>query len=266
MNKMKTVPVSFDATQFLHYCQQYGKEHDESFLPQDTFMPDDDHPTYLLFEAIRAHFQDIDYVYGFLPEEKVNARRCWESLGFTIERFSYVLTYRAQDTPEVRVPEGYDLVSLQRTDKMSLHEFCTLWNRNYAGTPGAMGATPEYLLSTFDESLYLPDGTLLLRHGDRPVGTVHVCRDEQDAQAAFVDMVSVHPDYRGQGLGRLLLRSAIQVARQNGLYPVSLSVNAENESAVELYLSEGFVKDTVMVCYRLNIVDLRLKKPMPAPG
>lgn len=66
-------------------------------------------------------------------------------------------------------------------------------------------------------------------------------------------MLSVHPEYRGQGLGRLMLRAALGVALRQDLSPVYLSVNAENDSAVGLYLSEGFVKDIAMVCYTLAV-------------
>jgi ribosomal protein S18 acetylase RimI-like enzyme len=64
-------------------------------------------------------------------------------------------------------------------------------------------------------------------------------------------MLSVIPDHRGRGLGRLMLRKAIAVALRNDLHPVYLSVNTRNDSAVRLYLSEGFTEMSVVVCYRL---------------
>ena len=35
---------------FIEYCQRYGPEHDESFLPGDKFQPNDNNPTYLLLD------------------------------------------------------------------------------------------------------------------------------------------------------------------------------------------------------------------------
>ncbi|MHC6175725.1 N-acetyltransferase family protein [Glutamicibacter endophyticus] len=50
----------------------------------------------------------------------------------------------------------------------------------------------------------------------------------------------VHAAFRGQGLGRELLRRAVAYAEHRGERALSLSVEAEN-FARELYFSEGFV-------------------------
>jgi ribosomal protein S18 acetylase RimI-like enzyme len=47
----------------------------------------------------------------------------------------------------------------------------------------------------------------------------------------------------------LLLRHAVGFAVQNRFGSVVLSVNAENESALRLYQSEGFSVIETMVCY-----------------
>jgi mycothiol synthase len=296
---MKTVRVSPEnVAKFVRYCRRYGAEHDESFLPDDSFVPTDDYPAYLLYAgndvvgavelmrpqwlrkrgrgrlaifhsvdpsleayaamltAIRPHAQGLNDVYGFVPEAKADIRRCWEALGFTLERYAYLLAYRDREAPQAAVPEGYSMTSLERNDETGIRELCDLWNRNYEHQPGFVGATPEYIRETFDnETEYVPGGVLLLRHGKKAVGTAHVFQDNEEEQAAEIGaeigMVSVHPDYRGQGLGRLMLRQALAVAFRNGFHPMYLSVNAENKSAVSLYLSEGFTEDSVMACYTL---------------
>jgi mycothiol synthase len=290
---MKIIPVSLEnAAEFVRYCRHYGGEHDESFLPADSFVPTDEHPAYLLIAeddtlgaaclirtrpyrdkekarlmifhsveqspdaysallaAIRPHTQGLKSIYGFLPKTKADARRCWEALSFTLERYVYLLVYRSREVAQAIVPEGYSLAPLERSDEAGIREFCDLWNRNYGHQPGFVGATPEYITATFDdESEHVPGGTLLLRHGTQPVGTAYVFRDNEEKQAAEIGMLSVHPNYRGRGLDRLMLRNALAVAFHNNLHPVYLSVNAANESAVSLYLSEGFTEDTVMACY-----------------
>lgn len=294
---MKTVKVSLEnAADFVRYCRRYGGEHDESFLPDETFVPTDEHPAYLLYdgsdvlgavglmrtrpyrdrgkarlvifhtveqspdayaallEAIRPHTSDLSYVYGFLPKAKAEARRCWEALGFTVERYVYLLAYLSREVPQAVVPEGYSLAPLEQGDQAGIRELCDLWNRNYEHQPGFVGATPEYITVAFDDKdEYVPSGILLLRHGAKPVGTAHVFRDNEEERAAEIGMLSVHPDYRGRGLGRLMLRRALEVALHNSFHPVYLSVNAANESAVSLYLSEGFTEDTVMACYALAV-------------
>jgi len=296
-HRMQTISVSLEnVAEFVRYCRRYGTEHDESFLPDETFVPTDEYPACLLLAedkaigaaclirtplyrnkgkarlmilhsveqspdaysalltAIRQHTHDPSYVYGFLPKAKADARQCWEALGFTLERYAYLLAYLSHEVPQAVVPEGYSLASLEQSDDTGIQELCDLWNRNYGQQPGFMGATPEYIRAAFDDKdEHVPGGILLLRHGTKPVGTVYVYRDNEEEQAAEIGMLSVHPDYRGQGLGRLILRRALAVAFHNGFHPVYLSVNATNESAVSLYLSEGFTEDTVMACYGLTI-------------
>jgi ribosomal-protein-alanine N-acetyltransferase len=50
----------------------------------------------------------------------------------------------------------------------------------------------------------------------------------------------VRPDRHGQGIGRTLLRRLLSVARLQGADTVFLEVRESNESAIGLYLSEGF--------------------------
>ncbi len=52
--------------------------------------------------------------------------------------------------------------------------------------------------------------------------------------------VAVHPDARGQGLGRLLMQGLIAAAREKKLAVLSLEVRAGNERAIGLYRSLGF--------------------------
>jgi ribosomal protein S18 acetylase RimI-like enzyme len=53
--------------------------------------------------------------------------------------------------------------------------------------------------------------------------------------------VAVGTAYRGLGLGRLLLRYAIETARGRGAQTMMLKVHLDNPSARHLYESEGFV-------------------------
>lgn len=52
--------------------------------------------------------------------------------------------------------------------------------------------------------------------------------------------MGVHPDYRGQGIGSRLLRSALELARETGLECVDLDVYASNVPAIRLYEKFGF--------------------------
>ena len=54
--------------------------------------------------------------------------------------------------------------------------------------------------------------------------------------------VSVDKDCWGLGIGRALTRACIECAREAGYAQLELDVTAQNQSAISLYESEGFVE------------------------
>ena len=52
--------------------------------------------------------------------------------------------------------------------------------------------------------------------------------------------VMVHPDWRGQGIGRALLEAGLAWAEGSPLHKVGLAVFATNERALHLYTELGF--------------------------
>lgn len=66
-------------------------------------------------------------------------------------------------------------------------------------------------------------------------GVLSVAADE-----AHVLNVCVSPDLHGQGHGRRLLRSLMQIARARKVQRLFLEVRPSNPSAIALYDSEGF--------------------------
>jgi mycothiol synthase len=64
--------------------------------------------------------------------------------------------------------------------------------------------------------------------------------DEDDRRIGDIRLVGVRPEARRRGLGRELLRWAITELRARGAEAVDLSVEGENERALDLYRRTGF--------------------------
>jgi ribosomal protein S18 acetylase RimI-like enzyme len=60
-------------------------------------------------------------------------------------------------------------------------------------------------------------------------------------QFAYVDDIVVNPEFRGSGLGRVLLESGIQWARENNFPGIMLETQDDNVPACTLYQNHGFV-------------------------
>lgn len=60
--------------------------------------------------------------------------------------------------------------------------------------------------------------------------------------------MGITPPYRGQGLGRKLIGTALTQARQTDFKRVELSVYADNLPAIALYEKVGFVREGVVRC------------------
>jgi ribosomal protein S18 acetylase RimI-like enzyme len=85
---------------------------------------------------------------------------------------------------------------------------------------------------------FLAGATWLIAGVDGYVGTVQGVMDRGPIGA--IQNVGVIPEYRGLGLGRALVRRALEGFYQAGLRRAYLEVTAENAGAVRLYRTVGF--------------------------
>lgn len=64
---------------------------------------------------------------------------------------------------------------------------------------------------------------------------------ETDPGEYYLDSLAVHPDYRGQGIGRALLEDAVKIGINQGFTQIALVADAGMPHLVSLYASLGFV-------------------------
>lgn len=202
----------------------------------------------LLLEALAPHLSAVDSLYLFLPEGRAAVRGIIEGLGFTVERYAWHLRRSVDGLPEPSFPAGFALRRFSPGHDARL--WCDLLNTSLGQLRGRLPLAPVDLGPILADPGYLPDGMLILEDEGEPVGTVMVSRDsDRPETTAEISALGLCEGYRGRGLGRGLLRAAVDFARRTGFDEVGLSVNAENSRAAELYLKEGFEKEHVAVCY-----------------
>ncbi|MET8216752.1 GNAT family N-acetyltransferase [Streptomyces hirsutus] len=93
-----------------------------------------------------------------------------------------------------------------------------------------------------------PQAHLVAEHEGRVVGYIRLGCPTELASHAHVQQIlglAVSEEVRGRGIGRALVRAAVQEARDRGARRITLRVLGHNTTARVLYESEGFVVEGV---------------------
>jgi ribosomal protein S18 acetylase RimI-like enzyme len=133
-------------------------------------------------------------------------------------------------TPPVRVASPDDATVVARL----LAEFRTHTGRDWP---------PEATMRASVERLIVRDDTEYLLGGEPAMGVVQLRYRHSvwfDADDCHVEDVFVRAEARGTGLGRALVRTAIERARERGCRRLELDTAEENAPALALYRSLGF--------------------------
>lgn len=205
-----------------------------------------------LLEAIRPQTLDLKSAYMFIPEENRNVAGILESLGFKLERYSFILERRGSALPAPIFPEGIDIYALAPDDSEGIRQFAECINEEFKDLAGHTHSTAEFIQTFFEDQGYIEGGVCLLRKGQEPIGTIGLMHDLEDLTAGELMALGILEKYRGKDLGRNLFRYGVNFLIKKGLNPVILSVNGENHRAIRLYQSEGFMLTSTVVCYSLE--------------
>jgi len=204
----------------------------------------------LLLDSIRKHIEGIKIVYLFLPKEKSKTGEIFIELGFHISRYSYHMERCWEKPVKPDFPNNIQLRAIREgVDEVA---WCDIINECFANLAGHIHSTPDKVRDVLKDEEMIKDGMRILWDGDKAIGTLCLSEDESDGNLfAFISCLAIIPEYRGKNLGRNLIRAAIEFGWEHGYENSSLTVNAENTNAINLYLSEGFEEKVVMVCYSI---------------
>lgn len=68
---------------------------------------------------------------------------------------------------------------------------------------------------------------------------------------AWIFDITIHPNYRGRGIGRRLLHDMLHRAKSKGFDQIGLQVMHHNREAMEFYQREGFIARSTTLTRRL---------------
>lgn len=98
----------------------------------------------------------------------------------------------------------------------------------------------QCVLAAYAEKIHQYGTTFEIYHADRLIAFCAGYFNDRETWAAFITLVHIAPDFRSKGLGRAIIRMALQYADSQKMKSISLTVSAKNEKALRLYSRSGF--------------------------
>ncbi len=109
---------------------------------------------------------------------------------------------------------------------------------------GQLDGCRDLMIELANRKDFVPEATWLIVHSGsnknaaQPVGTIQGLKSS--AREGAIQNIGVHPEFRGLGLGSVLIESALGGFRLAGCNSAHLEVTVENTSAIRLYERLGF--------------------------
>lgn len=219
------------------------------------FYSEDNNPKVysLLLSEIMKYAQEIDKVYLFVSLINNELSEMIKSLQFEVERYVYILVKETTEQLAVNLPQGYSIRDFQLN--RDEEDWCHIRNAAFSQVKGnTTPITPDNIHKQVNSPDYIEGGMLFLLFETLPVGIIRGSKDDYEGEPVMsIGPLAILPEYQRKGLGRQLLRAAINFAQKNKYNKVMLCVNADNENAKELYLGEGFIQTEGIICYELSV-------------
>ena len=133
------------------------------------------------------------------------------------------------------------VIAFQNADAGKLAELFNSFDRGDLWPGGFTGGVPytaERVLNSFPAGV---KNITVLLSTDRGkfTGICSLHPHGEDAEAAYIGVFGVHPDYLGKGHGKAMILKSLQIAADHGLKRVDLNTWAGNMRAVPLYKKSG---------------------------
>jgi len=209
----------------------------------------------MMMETILKYTADIDYVFVFVPIVNKKLMEHIEGLKFAVDRYSFLLVREDLAVPEFSFPEGYEVRPFRLDNDEEI--WCEVRNSSFAQLKGSeTPITPKIVVNMMTSEDNIEGGSMILYHKERPVGLIRGTMDEyEDSLIMNIGPVAIIPEYQGKGLGRSLLRTCLNFAKEKSYDRTVLCVNADNERAKDLYLQEGFKQVEAVACYKYDLIN-----------
>jgi mycothiol synthase len=190
-------------------------------------------------------------------EANTGGRGFLGELGFEPVR-RYLVFRQEEGKAEVEgAPEDFGDLTLGHLQNGDEQRLADIQNLSFEGSWGFCPNTADEIGFYLAMTMTRIQDVMVLQDKEEVIGYLWPQFLEESGEGGgahgWIHMVGVHPDYRGQGLGKKLLRAGLQGFREKGVRAVELTVDEENRGAVHLYSVLGFSTQDTKLWFELNL-------------
>lgn len=150
-------------------------------------------------------------------------------------------------------PRGEDVVfTFRKMTELSIDEAVALWNRSFEGYVVPITLTVEAYLRRMVMEGMSPEKSFAAYDGDLAIGQVlNGFRRIGGKTVGWNGGTGIIPEYRGKGVGRILMERNLELYREEGADLAVLEAFRQNTPAVRLYEKAGYrIKDGLVFYQR----------------
>lgn len=162
-----------------------------------------------------------------------------KALGASYYNTEFEMSCELSNRKTIAIPEGFQLRKAIQADAAEIH----IQNSQFFG-----GEESDVKIDIEDEE-NLGSYMYMAEYQGEIIGKVNI---QISGNSGGIYGVGIKPAYRGKGLGKALLVSAMNEIETFGCERAFLQVSATNDTALGLYLDSGFVQQYVMDYYRFQ--------------
>jgi GNAT superfamily N-acetyltransferase len=134
-----------------------------------------------------------------------------------------------------------DVVSYRPLARCPLDDAVRAWNDGFAGYYSDMTVDADRLQRRMRQDGIVAEASMIAYAGERPVGILlNAIDDVHGLRQAWNGGTAVAEDYRGMGVGRELLRRAIELYGEREVQLATLEAMTPNSRAIALYAKFGY--------------------------
>lgn len=149
------------------------------------------------------------------------------------------------------------MITIKRLTECSLHDATIAWNTGFEGYYFNMTMTIDQFTNRLILEGLSPELSIIAYDDKKPVGFIlNGIRVIKGKKVAWNGGTGVAHEYRGKGVGNLLMDAALAIYREHGVDIATLEAVKENKQAISLYEKKGYrLKDELVHLQHKGIVE-----------